>query len=315
MSKRMRCLVTGATGFIGANLCRRLIDEGQDVTALIRPSSKRWRLLGIEDELSLVETDLRDADAVSTAVTHAQPAVVYHLATHGAYPFQNDPMSVVSTNVLGSLNLLNASVACGVELFVNTGSSSEYGKNMFARREIDRLAPDSYYAVSKCAQSLLSEYIAAETGAAIVTIRPFSVYGRFEEGSRLMPKLLMAALGSAPIDMVSPDTARDFIHIDDLLDIYLHVDRLKETPGQIFNAGSGRQTTLLEVVETVSALLGRPVDARWGSMRPRIWDTDVWLADISKAQRLLGWRPRLGLHEGLGRFAEWLRTHGQLYAG
>jgi nucleoside-diphosphate-sugar epimerase len=200
-------------------------------------------------------------------------------------------------------------------LFVNTGSSSEYGRKAFAMRETDILEPDSYYAVAKAAQSLLSRHCSQASGLPIVTLRLFSVYGPYEEPTRLIPKLMMAALGGQPIDMVAPEIARDFIYVDDVVHTYLDIDHLKTLPGEILNIGTGVQSSLQDVVDTVNALCEAPLDVRWGNMESRPWDSDVWVGDISKAKRLMGSPPRTTLREGLSHSLAWYRAHQEMYDG
>jgi len=311
--KGLAVIVTGAAGFIGANLCRRLIDAGARVHALVRPGGDAWRLDGITDRLRVHQVDITDGPRVKSVVSSIRANVIYHLATHGAYPFQDEPEQILLTDVFGLWNVLNACNEVGYDLFVNAGSSSEYGAKISAMRESDLLEPNSYYAVAKAGQTLLCQHISRIHDRPIVTFRPFSVYGPFEEPTRLIPKLMCAALDDEPIDMVNPDTCRDFIYIDDVLDACLMVDGLKVLRGSVLNVGTGIQTSLKELVDATGALSGRPVRARWSAMAPRMWDTNVWVADISQIRRLTGWRPRVTLEQGLRKSLEWFGRHRELY--
>jgi nucleoside-diphosphate-sugar epimerase len=308
-----RLLVTGATGFVGANLCHRLAELGCEVHALLRPGSDRWRIADLSEQLHIVEADLLDADAVAQAVRAADPTVVYHLAAHGAYPNQADMTRITLTNVNGLVHLLTACAGSHCRLFVNTGSSSEYGRKLFAMRETDALEPTSYYAVAKAAQTLLCQAATRSSSFPIVTLRLFSVYGPYEEPGRLVPNLMRAALLGETIDMVDPSTSRDFIHVDDVIDLYLMADRLAGLSGEILNVGTGVQTSLESLVATVGEVHGEPVDARWGSMDARPWDTSTWVADVSKTRRLLGWQAPTGLREGVARSLAWFAAHGERY--
>ena len=306
-------LVTGASGFVGANLCRRLVARGETVHALIKPGTNKWRIVDILDKVRVHEADIRDAAQVDQIVQHIRPSVIYHLATHGAYPHQSDGASILLVNIFGLWNLLNACNRVGYELFVNTGSSSEYGRKAFAMRETDVLEPDSYYAVSKAAQSLLCRRLSQMGKQPIVNLRLFSVYGPYEQPCRLIPNLMMAAICGRTIDMVSPDTARDFVHIDDITDLYLMVDALKKLSGEIVNIGSGVQSSLAQVVALVEELCGRELSVNWGAMEQRVWDSDVWVADISKLRRLTGFAPQTTLRDGLAECLSWFRNHVRLY--
>ncbi len=298
---------------MGANLCRGLLARGARVHALVKSDTALWRIADVRDQLRVHTADLRDYEAVCAAVRATRPQVVYHFATHGAYPFQTDGESILLVNVFGLWNLLQACKGLDVELFVNIGSSSEYGRKTQAMRENDLLEPDSYYAVAKSAQTLLARLCARLDGFPVVTLRLFSAYGPYEEPTRLIPRLLLAALRDEPIDMAAPETARDFVYVDDIVNVCLATDALRRHPGEVFNAGTGVQGTLKAVVEAVEAASGKPVQARWGAMPSRPWDSDVWVADVSKLRRLTGMCPDTSLHFGIARSYAWFAEHRGLY--
>jgi nucleoside-diphosphate-sugar epimerase len=306
-------LVTGAGGFIGANLCRRLVQDGQTVHAFVKPGSDTWRIDGILGDIRVHEVDICNQDDTRAAVEQVRPQVICHLATHGAYPFQPDARRALLVNVMGLWNLLEACAKVGFELFVNTGSSSEYGRKSAPMRETDLLEPESFYAVAKSAQSLLCRHTAGLHDLPIVTLRLFSVYGPYEEPTRLVPKVMLSLLEGRTLDMVSPETSRDFIHVDDVVDLYLAIERLKPLRGEIINVGTGVQTTLADFVEMAGGLGAGTLAVRWGAMQPRQWDTDVWVADTDKARRLVGFHPKISLPEGLRLTLDWCRENAHLY--
>jgi len=312
MAKRV-FLVTGAAGFVGANVCRRLAERNEEVHIFVKHTTDLWRLEDLKPGLHVHEVDVCDERRVDERVAAIRPTVVYHLATHGAYARQSDADTILLVNVFGLWNLLQACNKHGYELFVNTGSSSEYGRKAFAMRETDLLEPDSYYAVAKSAQSLLARLTAQLEHRPVVTLRLFSVYGPYEQPGRLMPTLMMAALHDQPIDMVDPQTARDFVYVDDVVDVYLNVDRLKPVAAEVLNVGTGVQSTMTDVVETTQSLTGKTLQVRWGAMPPRPWDSSVWVADVTKLRRLAGLCPRTTLREGIAKCLPWFKDHAGLY--
>jgi len=279
----------------------------------VKPSSTPWRLNGIEDGVAVHPVDITDAARVEDVIQRIRPTIVYHLATHGAYHYQNEPEPILLVNVTGLWNVVRACSKVGFDLFVNTGSSSEYGAKSFAMRETDVLEPDSFYAVAKSAQSLLCRHVGRSTRQAIVTLRLFSVYGPYEEPTRLVPRLMMAAIEGKPIDMASPTTVRDFVYVDDVVDVYMRIDALRRQAGEIVNVGTGAQTSLAQLVEALGQVVGAPIDARWDRMEPRGWDTDVWVADVSKLRKSIGATPPTGIREGLAASLAWFRAHKHLY--
>ena len=199
-------LITGATGFIGAVLLRKLVDLGEDVFIIIKKNSNTWRINDLleSEKVKVFFSDLSNLEQLSLIIKDIQPTVIYHLATHGAYSYQNDADSIINTNILGTWNLIRACNDIEYKLFVNTGSSSEYGRKNYAMRETDILEPESYYAVSKCAQSLLCTNVAKQEGKPIVMFRPFSVYGPFEEPKRFIPTLMKSLFLKKDMNLVSP---------------------------------------------------------------------------------------------------------------
>jgi nucleoside-diphosphate-sugar epimerase len=305
--------VTGASGFVGACAVHALVERGHTIHVLLRESSSAWRLAPVWPRLHVHRADLTDPFATRRAVEAARPKVILNLATYGAYEKQSDAPAILRTNVLGACHLLEAAAAAGVGLFVHTGSSSEYGFQAHPMRETDRLEPNSVYAVAKAAQTHLCRLAARRTGLAAVVFRLFSVYGPWEEPSRLVPTVLRRARAGLPLEMVAPDVARDFVYVADVLDALLDFPRLPALGGEVINLGSGKQTSLCELVAVVKELLGSRSPVRWGAMAPRQWDTDRWCADRSKAEQLLGWAPRHTLPEGLAATAGWLAARGDAY--
>jgi nucleoside-diphosphate-sugar epimerase len=308
-------LVTGASGFVGACAVRRLLAAGHDVHVVLRANARLWRLNSLlgHERLTLAHADLTDGASTRNAVAAARPAVVLHLATEGAYEHQDDARRILATNVVGTHNLLDASAETGVRLFVNAGSSSEYGYKDHPMREDEVLVPNSHYAVAKAAQTHLVTLASRTHGLAAVTFRLFSVYGPWEEPARLLPTMIRRARAGLPLVMTAPETARDFVHIDDVLDALLAFERLKDTRGEVFNLGTGVQTTLRDVVAAVQAVVGSASDVRWSAMPARRWDTTAWCADPTRAQEVLGWRARLDLVEGVRRTAAWMKEVGDDY--
>ncbi len=307
MDLKKECfLVTGAAGFVGSMLTRRLVKMGFKVHVLVSPQGDLWRIEDLLSSLTLHRGDIADESFVRHLVGHINPSIIYHLATHGAYSIQHDAKRILMTNVLGTFNLLAALEHVPYKLFVNTGSSSEYGFKQKPMQENDLLEPNSYYAVAKAAQTMLSQYTARSQKKPIVTFRLFSVYGPYEEPSRLVPTIISRSLQGKDLEMVSPETARDFIYVEDVVDAYLSVERLLVCGDQIINIGRGQQVSLKEIVAVILVLTGSKADVHWNAMQARIWDTSIWVGEVRKAKELLNWHAATPLKEGLRLTMEWL---------
>ncbi len=308
-----RTLVTGAGGFVGANLVRRLLADGHEVHALLRPGSSPWRLPTVTAGVVGHQVDLCDGEAVRRIVASVRPEWVFHLAARGAYSWQTDVSEILTVNAIASALLFDACVEAGVEAIVHAGSSSEYGFKDHAPDEREWIEPNSPYAVGKAAATLYGRQLARRTEARITTLRLYSAYGPWEEPNRLMPTLVLRGLRGELPPLVDPAVARDFVYVDDVCDAFVRAARSETlAPGAVLNVGSGRQTSIGEIVEIARRQLGIAAEPRWSSMPDRVWDTSVWVADVGRIERELGWRAQTSVETGLERMIAWVRESGSI---
>jgi nucleoside-diphosphate-sugar epimerase len=300
-------LVTGAPGFIGANLVRRLVGDGHEVQAVVRPGAPAWRLDGVPDARR-IELDVGDPHAVADAVESLRPEWVFHLAAHGAYSWQTDAQEMVRVNVAGTVALVDACARADCAALVHAGTSSEYGYRDHAPTEDEAPRPNSAYAVTKTAATLYCVNAAREGRLAASTLRVYSAYGPWEEPGRLMPTLVALALNGRLPPLVDAATARDFVHVDDVVEAFVLTATNGGPSGAIWNVGSGTQTTLADLVALAREAFGVAAEPDWGSAPARPWDTDVWVADASRIRRDLGWAPSRSLEQGLRGLGEWLES-------
>lgn len=311
MSQRVY-LITGATGFIGSFLLRELVAHHARIHILLRKDANVWRIKDLLNKIEVDVDDLSDAQKLSKLVGKIKPNIIYHLATYGAYPLQNNGDLCIDTNIRGTWNLLKGTANVDYELFVNTGSSSEYGFKKFPMKESDYLEPGSYYAVTKSSQTLLCSYFARENKKPIVTLRPFSVYGPYEDKNRFIPTLMKSLYLQKRMNLVSPEISRDWIYVEDMVKAYLLIKDLRKYSGEVFNIGTAKQTSIKEIIDLTTEIIGT-TDFAWGKMESRTWDTSYWVADISKAKKLLKWKPEVGLREGLMRTWKWFKKNVNHY--
>ncbi len=304
-----RTLVTGASGFIGANLVRRLLADGHEVHALLRPGSDPWRLRDLRADITAHHADLCDGSAVRGTVAAIAPSWVFHLAAHGAYSWQTETQQILAVNVLATATLLDACVQAGVEAIVHAGSSSEYGFKDHAPREQEWIEPNSAYAVGKAAATLYGRQLARRAGARIITLRLYSVYGPWEEPNRLVPTLVLKGLAGELPPLVDPAVVRDFVYVDDVCEAFVAAARSEALqPGAVLNVGSGRQTAIGELVELAREQMEIAAEPRWASLPGRAWDTEVWVADVRRIEHELGWHAETDLATGLARTIDWVRA-------
>ena len=301
-------LVTGAAGFLGANLYKMLSHSRDDVYAAVR-RDKGWRLSDVEDD-RIVFVDLNDPTQIKNIVEMISPQTVFDCAAYGAYSFEEDSSLIHQTNYQSVVSLVNATIGCGLAAFVHAGSSSEYGSNCAAPKEEDVCIPNSDYSLSKLAATNYLKFVGEKKNFPCVSLRLYSVYGPLEDTSRLIPNLLRHALKGDLPPFVDPLTSRDFVHIDDVCAAFITA-ATKMNPqiyGQVFNIGSGQKTTIQELADLARNLFKISQAPKFGSMDARKWDLQDWYSNSGKADQILDWRATISLSDGLKRMSEWLKN-------
>lgn len=318
-----RALVTGGAGFVGANLALHLALAGHEVHVTGHREPSSWRLEGIAKGLppgvpvQIHPVELAWDFDVRRVFDEVRPQWVFHLATHGAYPHQRDETRIIAANTAGFRNVVGAALVAKVEAFVNAGSSSEYGPLDHAATEEDDCAPRDWYARSKLWATSHLAHVARHSRLQARTLRLYSVYGPWEEPSRLIPRLLAhGSRGDYP-PLASAETAHDFVHVDDACRAFVQAAETigdEDEPGAIYNIGSGEQTTLAHLADRVGLLYHLRMKAapQFGSYPDRPQDTAVWVANVAKAGRF--WMPTTPLLLGLAQTDLWLRDHPELHA-
>ncbi|WP_153100730.1 NAD-dependent epimerase/dehydratase family protein [Paraburkholderia hayleyella] len=301
-------LITGASGFVGANLFLKIFAVRQDVYAVVH-HARAWRLAEVPDT-HVITADVNDPTAVKHMLETIAPQTVFDCVAYGAYSFEQDPNLIYQTNFNSIVTLTSLLAQRPLAAFVHAGSSSEYGKNCAAPLEDSTREPNSHYALSKLAVSDYLSYMGVERQFPCVNLRLYSVYGPLEDSARLIPTLLRKALSGTLPPFVAPDTSRDFVHVDDVCAAFISA-ALRMNPslyGESFNIGSGVKTTIRELAELTRALFDISEAPDFEAMDERPWDLANWYANPKKALSCLGWQATTPLAEGLQQTANWVRT-------
>lgn len=301
-------LVTGASGFVGSNLFRMIAHQRSDVFAVVQ-REKNWRLQDIRDQ-QILAADLNDENAVKNLLDGVMPQTVFDCVAYGAYSFEKDADLIYKTNFLSTRRLIGMLADRPFTAFVHAGSSSEYGSNCAGPLETAICEPNSDYAVSKVATSSHLSYMGKCRQFPCVNLRLYSVYGPLEDTSRLMPNLIREALSGRLPPLVDPETSRDFVYIDDVCHAFI-LAAAKMNPslfGESLNIGSGKKTTVAQLVDVARDIFGVTVQPSYNSMEARSWDLREWYSNPEKAELMLGWRAQTPLTEGLKKMSAWLAT-------
>lgn len=303
-------MVTGAAGFIGSHVTRALVAEGADVHGLTSSVSSIYpdRLRGLRGDITLHEANLTDRTAVEKLVRQVRPGIVLHL---GAYTHVGKSWSrvdeCVQTNVQGTVNLLEALADVGCDRIVNTGTSEIYGPIDVPFHEDARPQPGSPYAVSKYAAEMFCRLGVTSYGWPIVMVRPFNAYGPAQSPDRIIPEVIVRALLGDPVAMTTGTQTREFNYVEDIAEGFLAAATAPGVEGQVINLGSGQEVAIRELATRILGLMGDPVEAQFGALPDR--PIEVWrmYGDHTRARRLLEWRPRHSLEDGLAATIEWYR--------
>lgn len=305
-----RVLVTGAAGFIGSHLTRRLAAEGAEVHALTMSVSSVYptRLVDVRDAIVLHEANLTDRSAMDELARTVRPSVIFHLAayTHVGKSWQRVD-ECVQSNVQGTVNLLKALEPFGYDRFVNTGTSEIYGDVEVPFREDAHVNPCSPYAVSKYAAERFCRMFHQGHGWPIVLVRPFNAYGPAQSPDRIVPETIVRALLGRELRTTAGRQTREFNYVEDLVDGFLALATTPDIEGELFNLGCGEDVAIRDVVTTILDLMGNPIEPQIGALPDR--PTEIWrmYCDNTRAVQRLGWTPSTSLRDGLERTIAWYR--------
>lgn len=331
-----RLLVTGAAGFIGFHVSRRLLDRGDDVVGLdnlndyydVRLKHDRLALLEGQTRFQFVQADLEDRAAVQQLFASTQPEVVIHLAAQAGvrYSLEN-PHAYVDANLVGFMNILEGCRRHGVRHLTYASSSSVYGANtrmpFSVHDNVDH--PVSLYAATKKANELMAHTYSHLYRLPTTGLRFFTVYGPWGRPDMALFKFTKAILAGQPIDVYNHGRMqRDFTYIDDIVEGVVRVaDRMAEpnptwsgdapdpgtssAPFKIYNIGNHQPVELLYFIEVLEKCLGRQAEKRL--LPIQAGDVPATYADVDDLMRDAGFRPATTIEEGIARFVAWYREY------
>lgn len=313
MVHHKRILITGAAGFIGAHLVKKLLSSKNTLHIFIRKTTNLWRIKDIESYLKLYTVSLENHEEIKKIVNKIKPEIIYHLAAYGNYSYESDPINIIKSNLIGTANLIWSLNSINYECFINTGSSSEYGFKSKPMKESDLLEPNSFYAALKASSTYFCQAVARSFNRPIITLRPFSVYGPYEEPKRFVPTVITNILSNKPIQLTAKKAHRDFIYIDDVINCYIKATKQikQKIYGEAFNVGTGIQYSNEDIVRFITTINGKKVIIVKGGYKNRSWDSDFWVSDISKSRNLLNWQPKYTLQMGLKKTYNWFKKNNE----
>jgi len=303
-------LVTGGAGFIGAHLVHRLVREGAEVHVLVRNKNNVVRLTDILSLITLHEGDITDESLLKELFFTHRFNGVFHLAaasqSFGHIPTTED---LVETNILSTIRLMDIAQEANVSFFVNTGTFAEVGSKDHPVREDDVCEPTEFYSISRIPATLYAQAFGRTKKLPFATVRVFTPYGPAMQRGKILHEMITSVLEGRDIVLTSPEVNRDFIFVDDLVEIYIRVAlKAKDAPGIIVNGGTGVTTTLRELSNIVLELTASKSKVIFGST-PASYDLANWRADIGRVKEMLSFTPRIALREGVEKTVLWYSEH------
>lgn len=308
----MTILITGGNGFIGAKIVERLVLLGYTPSLLLRKNSNRERLLPILDKIRIFEASLEEAKDVLDILKKTNPDTIIHLAGYGVYSYGDmsvdNIQSMVESNINGTVNLLYAAQDTDCRIFINTGSCFEYGSNIIPFDEESMLNPLNMYGVTKAAATLFSQVFSRKSSFSLITVRPFTVYGPGEDERRFMSTVIKQCFQGKNPTLTKQKIIRDYIYIEDVVDAYLAVISLGEKlSSKIINISTGKGTLLEDVARIIIRKTKANVTADIGSFPHRDGEVLSLVGNAKKAERLLKWKAKYSLEEGIDKTIAWTK--------
>lgn len=314
-------LVTGAGGFIGSHLVDRLVHEDARVRAFVRYNSRNdwgaldWLAPDVTAEVEVVLGDLRDVESVANAVRGSD--YVLHLAAQVAIPYSYvNPRDFFETNVLGTLNVVQAAIAAGVRRLVHTSTSEVYGSaQTIPITETHPLHPQSPYAASKIGADTVVDAFHCSDDLPVTVLRPFNTYGPRQSARAVIPTIISQALCGESVSLGSLAPSRDLTYVEDTVEAFLAAISTRATLGRTVQLGSGSDFTVGEIVDVVADLVGHPLEIELDPARVRPQNSEVTrlVSSPALAAELMGWQPQIDLREGLGRTLAYVSDHPERY--
>ena len=302
-------LVIGASGFVGSNLFRHALSVRDDVIGTVF-TGQTWRLRNLS-AANIAYLNLQDNSSIRSLFHRIRPRTIFNCSSFGSYSFEQDFARIHETNYLTLIQLLEFLSGLEFSAYIHAGSSSEYGLNASGPTERSQLLPNSHYAVSKAAASHAIAYFGKVRKLPVVNMRLYSIYGPYEDSSRLIPTLCERSLNGSLPTFASPEVSRDFIHVDDVASAFAAA-ALRISPaiyGDSFNIGTGACTTLSTLAKLAQDSFDISSAPSFNTGSGRNWDVENWYANPATAQAAIGWQAQIALADGLRMTQNWWRQY------
>jgi len=312
--KAKNIFITGAGGFIGSHLAEKLLSAGCHVTAFVHYNSfNRWGWLDSfsrekRDSIRILTGDIRDPNGVRNAMKGAD--VVFHLAALIGIPYSyHSPDTYVDTNIKGTLNVLQSARDLGVQKIIHTSTSEIYGTAQFVPiTENHPVKPQSPYAATKSGADFLALSFYRSFGTPVSVVRPFNTYGPRQSARAVIPSIITQILkGDKKIKLGDLSPTRDMTYVADTVQGFIRAAEVDASTGTVIHLGTGVEIPIGDLARKIAGLMGKEISIECTEERKRPEKSEVerLLADPSRAQEILDWKPAWNLEQGLTETIKW----------
>ncbi|NQE54541.1 UDP-glucose 4-epimerase [ANME-1 cluster archaeon GoMg3.2] len=316
----MKILITGGAGFIGSHLAEKLAYKHEVIVLDNLDSYYDVRIK--KENVKIIESkgakfiigDITNYDFIEKIIKENNIEIIFHEAARPGVRYSiKDPFLPNKVNVIGTLNILKASLDSDVKKVINASSSSVYGKVEYLPFDENQpTLPISPYAVSKLAAEHYCRVFHEVYGLKTISLRYFTVYGTRMRPDLAVPIFTKSILNNElPIIFGNGEQTRDFTYIDDIVDANVKLLKTNRADGEVLNTGSGRRVTINYMIDTLKNLLNSDIKSKY--VDPIKGDARDTLANIDKAKKLIGYEPKTSLEEGLRKFIGWYKKNPGFY--
>ncbi len=305
-----RALITGGCGFLGYHLIKKLFQLNFDIHVLDLPNCSTKRISPFMSKIKLYHQDITHTEKVFSLVREINPEYAFHLAGYGVNSEDNDAANAIIVNVLGGANIVKALVGTDCKKLVNIGSSAEYGNR--EDKFDETLRPSGIYGSSKAAATIIMHQIARCSGLGIVTLRPFNIYGEWDEPHKLFCYVILNLLQGKDIYLTPCEQERDYVYAGDVVNAMLMAAE-SELSDNIMDISTGNPKKLKYYVDLITEASGRKCNINYGAYDYRENEVFKHVGNAEKTKELWGWSPNTKPETEIINVLNWFKNNLRFY--
>lgn len=300
----LRCLLTGATGFIGSHAARLLVRRGCKLTVLMRAGGDPWRIRDVLPSIRVLDGDLAHAGDLGAAIKDLGPQVLVHAGWSGVSKDSRDGFEQITRNLYGTLDLVRACLAAGCQTVVGLGSQAEYGPTDARLHEDMPARPDTMYGLAKLCAGLISQHLCAAAGARLAWLRLTAAFGPADSPEHLIPYVIDALLRRDEPALTGGRQKWDYLYVNDVAEAVWSAITHSAAAGT-FNLSSGHAVAVREICEMIRDRIDPALALGFGRIASPDGSRTILEADSGRLREATGWQPQTSLAQGLERTIAW----------